>query len=88
MVIYARKADLSSTDSEHDLDDFPILHEHWPNFAQAAAADAFGGRWIAPENRDFTDRPPPGAPAAATPKPAPTHDIVAALRSARRDRAA
>ena len=61
---------------------YPIIAKHY-GFAEKASADAFGRRWIAPEDRDFTDRPPPGAPAAAKPTPAPTRDIVAALRKRR-----
>ena len=69
----------SSPKNSTSIDDCPIIRVHY-GFAQEAAADAFGGRWIAPEDRHFTDRPPPGAPAAVKPTPAQTIDIVAALR--------
>ena len=73
----------NSPENSTSLDDCPIIREHY-GFAQEAAANAFGGRWIAPEDRDFRDRPPPGAPAAVKPKPPQRPDIVSALRVKRR----
>ena len=72
----------TSPENSTSLDDCPIIRAHY-GFAQEAAADAFRGRWIAPEDRDFRDRPPPGAPAAVKPTPAQTLDIVSALRKRR-----
>ena len=59
---------------------YPIIAKHY-GFGQEAAADAHR---MAPRNRDFTDRPPPGAPTAVKPKPPQDLDIVAALRAKRR----
>lgn len=69
-----------------------IVETHWLrdsvreaiSFAEQAASDALGKRWVAPEDRDFTDRPPPGAPTMAVPKPTSTTDAVAALLKKRR----
>ena len=63
------------------LDDCPIIRSHWPDadFAQATAHDALGKHWVPPEDRDFTDRPPPGALAAAKPKQPTSLDVVATL---------
>ena len=62
-----------------------IIARHWPDedlagFAQEAAQMEFGGSWVHPADRDFTDRKPPGASAAAKPNPTPALDIVSALR--------
>jgi hypothetical protein len=47
---------------------FPIHRKHKQNFATAAASDAFGRSWVAPEDRDFTDRLPPIEAVAAKPE--------------------
>ena len=66
MSIYASKADLTTPDVAHDLDVYPILQKHWPDFereavtfAEQVAADAHGKRWVHPADRNFVDRKPP-----------------------------
>ena len=46
MITYDNSTDLSSPASSGGQTDFPILREHWPNFAQAAAHDAPGKCWV------------------------------------------
>ena len=89
MSIYDNGTDLTTPNYEHDLDAYPILKCHWPDgdlidFAQGLAATELRGSWVHPDDRGFRDRPPPGAPAAARPKPPQALDIVAALRAERR----
>ena len=83
MRTYYHKTNRSSPVKSDGQNDFPILEKHWQNFTHAAA-DALGRRWLHPDDRDFTDRPPPDAPAAAKPKTATTLDIVGAFRAKRR----
>jgi len=42
------------------IDDCPIIRAHWPDadFAEQAAAGAFGPNYVAPTDHDFTDRRP------------------------------
>ena len=62
------------------LNDRPIIREHY-GFAEQASADAFGKRWVHPDDRNFVDRPPPHIPAPADHQE--DRDIVAALRKPR-----
>ena len=69
----------------------PIIARHFPDedlalFARAAMEDAHGKHQIHPDDLIFVDHAPPNIP-TPTDQPEP-HDIVAALRSARPDRAA
>lgn len=66
----------NSPKNSTSIDDCPIIREHY-----GYSHDAFGKRWIPPNDRDFTDRPPPGAPGSAKPKPSLALDVVAALRA-------
>ena len=43
---------------------YPIIAKHY-GFAEQAAADAFGPRWIRPADRSFVDRAPVPVPAPA-----------------------
>jgi hypothetical protein len=82
MKVYCTKpADLATGDDIERR--YPIIARHY-GFAEEAAASAFGRRWQHPSDRDFTDRPPPGAPATAKPKPPPTLDVVSALLAKKR----
>ena len=82
MAPYNNSAD-NSTTPELDPKAYPIIAAHY-DFAQEATADALAKRRTVPEGSDFTDRPPPGAPAAAKPKPMPAIDIVSTHRAERR----
>ena len=48
MVTYDNSTDLSSPAPSDGQNDFPILREHWPDFAQAAVHDALGKCWVHP----------------------------------------
>lgn len=81
MKKYDNIIDLSSPGYERDQGTYPILHAHWPGFAAEVAASEISDSWVHPDDLEFTDRPPPGAPSAAKPKELISLDIVAGLRA-------
>ena len=72
----------NSPENSTNIDDCPILKRHY--FAEDIASVEFGGSWVHPKDRDFTDRPPPGALAAVKPMPREALDVVSALLAKRR----
>jgi len=65
----------------------PIIERHWVrgdariNFAEQAAAAAFGRRWATPSERTFVDHPPP---VLTEPHPARARNPVAAILDRKR----